>query len=192
MKEINKNILDTALEKLHTYDPPEQIWMAINENLNELPLQEAIKGLAEYQPDESIWESIEKKSLIRKRPYIANWYAAATVLLACGLGFWLFGPDSSADILISQQQIDSRLQPSHEVVTDQQFLNLKAYCETETLVCNRSDFKQLTHEYETLRAASMQLQQAIGNYNTEPGLIRQLSALETEKADILNKMAKMI
>lgn len=192
MKEINKNILNTALGKLNTYDPPAQIWTAINENLNDLPLQEAIKGLAEYQPDEKIWESIEKGFLNRKRPYIANWYAAASVLLACGLGLWLFGPASSPAVLISQQQIDSRLQPNDEVVTDEQFLNLKAYCETETLVCSRSDFKQLTHEYETLREASRQLQQAMGDYNTEPGLIRQLSALETEKADILNKMAKMI
>ena len=68
----------------------------------------------------------------------------------------------SSDFQASLYPIDSRLQPNSEAVTDQQFLNLKAYCETETLVCNRSDFKQLTQEYETLRAASRQLQQAIG------------------------------
>ena len=192
MKEINKELLNKALAELNTYEPGEPIWSQIHENLNELPLQQAIKNLTGYEPDDKIWDSIEKESFVSKSRKAVIWYAAATVLLASFLGLWLSLPVQPPEVLISQQQIDSRLQAGEQAATDEQFNTLKTYCETETVVCDRSDFKQLTHEYETLRLASQQLQQAIGSYNTEPDLMRQLSALEQEKADILNKMAKMI
>jgi len=192
MKEINKEFLNKALTKLNIYEPGEQLWLQIQDNLNELPLQQATKNLAEYEPDDKIWALIEKEWSVSKSRKAMIWYAAATVLLASFLGLWLLLPAQSPEILISQQEIDSRLQAGKQAATDEQFDTLKTYCETETVVCDRPDFKQLTHEYETLRLASQQLQQAIGNYNTEPDLMRQLSALEQEKADILNKMAKLI
>ena len=192
MKEINKELLNKALAELNTYEPGEQLWSQIHENLNELPLQQAIKNLTDYEPDDKIWALIEKESFVNKIRKAVIWYAAATLLLASFLGLWLSLPVQPPEVLISQQQIDSRLQASEQAATDEQFNTLKTYCETETVVCDRPDFKQLTHEYETLRLASQQLQQAIGSYNTEPDLMRQLSALEQEKADILNKMAKMI
>ncbi|TDE14807.1 hypothetical protein [Dyadobacter psychrotolerans] len=192
MKDINKEKLNKALTGLNTYEPGECIWLQINDGLNELPLQDAIRKLSDYEPDDLIWTLIEKESVAGKKKQAVIWYAAATVLLASFFGLWLLLPAQSPDIAFSQQEIDSRLQTTGNLATDEQFNTLKTYCETETLVCNRRDFRQLTHDYEALRFAARELQQAIGNYNTEPDLMRQLSVLEQEKADILNKMAKMI
>ncbi|WP_221392943.1 hypothetical protein [Dyadobacter sp. NIV53] len=192
MKEVNKITLDKALGQLNTYEPDGKIWTAINDGLNELPLQKVIQKLPDYRPDEKIWDLVRNDLDTRKPAFNKIWYAAATVLLASFLGFWFLRSSPEPAISISQQEVDSRLQLNPKVATDQQFNTLKGYCEAETLVCNSSDFRQLTQEYETLRVASLQLQQAIGEYNTEPDLMRQLSTLEQEKADILNKMAKMI
>ena len=64
------------------------------------------------------------------------------------------------------------------------FNNGIAYCEAETVVCDTKNFKRLQQEYETLKEAAEQLQQAMGTYNTEPELIRQFSIVEQEKAEI--------
>ena len=79
-----------------------------------------------------------------------------------------------------------------ELKTDQQYHLLKTYCETETLVCKSTEYKSLQQEYERLSSASEQLVQAIGDYNTEPALLRQYNEIERQKTDILNAMAKMI
>lgn len=190
--DYNHNTLQKALLKLPAYEPNEEIWGGIRQKLNEEPLQNALKNLSEYEPDERLWELIENKSVIRKHFYIGWWYAAAILTIVSSIGLWISRENKTQHVSYSEETVDFRLQVNKEQVTDYQYQQLKTYCETETLVCNNKDFKRLTQEYETLRTASEQLMQAMGKYNTKPGLVRQFSIVEQEKADVLNKMAKMI
>ena len=190
--EYNKNTLQEAILKLPLQEPNENVWQEISQKLDEEPLQNALKNLSEYEPDERLWELIENKSVIRRHSPVAWWYAAASILIASSIGLWMFRSDKTQLISYSEEIVDSRLQINKEQVADHKYKQLKTYCETETLVCNNKDFKQLTQEYEKLRTASEQLKQAMGKYNTEPQLVRQFSIVEQEKAEVLNKMAKMI
>jgi len=190
--EYNKNTLQKAILKLPLQEPNENVWQEISQKLDEEPLQNALKNLSEYEPDERLWELIENKSVIRRHSPVAWWYAAAAILIASSIGLWMFRSDKTQLISYSEEIVDSRLQINKEQVADHKYKQLKTYCETETLVCNNKDFKQLTQEYEKLRTASEQLKQAMGKYNTEPQLVRQFSIVEQEKAEVLNKMAKMI
>ena len=187
----NKKTLENALSKLSSYEPKDEVWTGIHQKLNEIPLQNALQNLPEYEPEELIWNTIETTS-IKKPRYRFTWYAAAVILISGALGFWVSFQSTSTNVSYSEEKVDSRLTLENELVTDSQYDQLKAYCEAETVVCSSKDFKDLTNEYETLRSASEQLQQAMGNYNTEPELMRQFSLLEREKTEILNKMAKMI
>jgi hypothetical protein len=189
MMDKNPNTLKNALAKLPGYTPAPQVWTSIRQRLREEPLQNALARLPEYAPDPLLWEVIEKNTR-RKSGGAFRKYAAAVILAGTiGLLVW---QNQGSRVEYAQEQIDGRLQVSEKLDTDQQYEKLKAYCETETMVCNTGQYKRLRQEFETLHSASSQLQDAIGQYNTEPELMRQLNSIEKQKAAILNEMAKMI
>jgi hypothetical protein len=190
--EKNVNILRDALAKLPSSGPSNYIWAEIERKLNEIPLKKALDKLPEFEPDEFLWEAIESKTA-KSTGKIGSWWYAAAVMLIAGIGgLWLAQINPSPTIVFSQEVIDARLQLKNEDATDLQYEKLKAYCEAETTVCSNKNFKRLQDEYETLQTAGEHLQQAMGEYNTEPALVRQFSIVEREKAELLNEMAKMI
>ena len=191
--EKNTNKLKEALAKLPSSGPSDFIWKEIETKLNEIPLKKALEKLPEFEPNVFVWDKIESKTP-EKRPknQMFFWYAAAVILISGFAGFRLLNQSKSAGITYSEEVVDLRLQIKNEEAANDHYETLVAYCEAETVVCNTKNFKRLQQEYETLRMAADQLQQAMGTYNTEPELIRQFSIVEQEKAEILNKMAKMI
>ena len=189
--EKNQHILKNALTKLPHYSPGDGVWTSINQEMNELPLKSATQSLPEYEPDEKLWDLIAKGPAVNRMAYFWQ-YAAAVILLIGVAGVWFVGKKSGKQIAFTQETVDERLQTKADQVTDRQYEKLKAYCETETLICASSDYKQLQNEYEELVSAATRLQQAIGEYNAEPDLVRQFANIEQQKAEVLNEMAKMI
>jgi len=188
--EKNHINLENAIRRFPAYEPGNEVWNGINENLLAQPLREALSEMPAYEPDDKLWELIDRKNA-RQRRWKWGYAAAAMLLMAGGLA-WLTLPGGSQRVAYSQETVDERLQMDAAVKTDQQYRILKTYCETETLVCNSTEYRSLQQEYERLSSASDQLAQAIGDYNTEPELLRQFNEIERQKTDILNEMAKMI
>lgn len=187
--EKNHTNLQNALRRFPDYEPGEEVWNALNENLLAQPLRQALSEMPAYEPDDRLWDLIDRKSAQQQR---LKWgYAAAVLLMAAGIA-WLVLPTGTPRVAYSQEPVDERLQMEADVKTDQQYRILKTYCETETLVCNSSEYRSLQQEYERLSSASEQLARAIGDYNTEPELLRQFNEIERQKTGILNAMAKMI
>ncbi|WP_426294724.1 hypothetical protein ACN9ML_07950 [Dyadobacter endophyticus] len=187
--EKNHTNLQNALRRFPAYEPGEEVWNALNENLLAQPLRQALSEMPAYEPDEKLWDLIDRKSVRQQR---LKWgYAAAMLLIGAGIA-WLMLPADGPRVAYSQEPVDKRLQMEADIKTDRQYRLLKTYCETETLVCNSSEYRSLRQEYERLSSAADQLVHAIGNYNTEPELLRQYNEIERQKTDILNAMAKMI
>lgn len=190
--EQNRNNLKKALGGMQEYEPDENLWASLNEKLTEQRLRQALRQLPDHEPNEVLWELISRKS---PRPMQSAflWWCAASVLFTAGiLGLWISVGKNKPAVAYSEEKADPRLRIGAEQVTDVQYQKLKAYCEAETIVCNSLDYKILQQEYETLSSAATQLEQAIGEFNTEPELIRQFNDVEQRKARVLNKMAKMI
>lgn len=187
--EKNHINLQNAIRRFPAYEPGDEVWSGINENLLTRPLRQALSEMPAYEPDDKLWELIDRKNVQQRR---WKWvYAAAVLALAAGIS-WLMLPVGTHRVAYSQETVDERLQMDADIKTDQQYRMLKTYCETETLVCNSTEYRSLQREYERLSSASEQLVQAIGDYNTEPELLRQYNEIERQKTDILNAMAKMI
>ena len=55
-QDINHNTLKNAVTQLPTYPPPDEIWLAMDKELN---LQKGIGQLPEHEPPKLVWESIE-------------------------------------------------------------------------------------------------------------------------------------
>ncbi len=187
--EKNHISLQNAIQRFPSYEPGDEVWDAINDNLTAQPLRQALSGMPDYEPDDRLWEIIDRKNMRQQR---WKWGYAAALLLAAGGIAWLMLPAGSPRVAYSQETVDERLQMDTDVKTDQQYRILKTYCETETLVCNSNEYRSLQQEYERLSSASQQLVQAIGDFNTEPELLRQYNEIERQKTGILNAMAKMI
>ncbi|QRR02440.1 hypothetical protein [Dyadobacter sandarakinus] len=189
--EKNKDTLKNAIGRLPAYEPGHQVWLDLREKLNEQPLKQALDTLPEYEPDGMLWELIAAKAPAKK-PALIWWYAAALLAGGLCLGWLTYEKGWNRGISYSTEKADVRLQQGEPSLADAQYLRLKAYCETETIVCNTRDYRRLQEEYEKLNDASVQLKRAIGAYNTEASLIRQVTILEEQKAGILNEMAKLI
>lgn len=191
MEEKHKN-LQKAIERLPNYEPDKVLWNNIADKLNELPLNTAVRALPQYEPDDKLWELIAASSSV-KRPAMRWWhFAAAIIMVGISISMLTNVNNTKPDISFSIEKVDARLQNNNLKPTDPQYQRLKAYCETNTLVCNSKDYKLLQTEYEKLNDASVQLKQTIGEYNTEVELVKQYIFLENQKANILNEMAKMI
>lgn len=190
--EKNKETLDKALTQLSQYQPSEAIWNDIDQKLGEYTLQDALTKLPQHEPDDSLWEQIEQDIPQPGGNAFRKALAAAVIIIASALVIWLMEAKPGKQISYTEEVVDQRLRIADTQTVDTQYENLKEWCETESVVCSQSDFKELTKEYEILRIATEQLKQAMGNYNAEPELVRQLTAVEQEKTAILNKMAKLI
>lgn len=187
--EKNHITLENAVRRFPAYEPGEDVWHAINDNLLVQPLSEALAGMPAYEPDDRLWDLIQRKNAKQQR---WKWgFTAAMLVVAAGIA-WLMLPAGPPRVAYTQEEVDGRLQMEADVKTDQQYRILKTYCETETVVCNSREYRSLQREYERLSSASDLLAQAIGDYNTEPELLRQYNEIERQKTDILNAMAKMI
>jgi len=187
--EKNHITLENAVRRFPVYEPGEDVWNAINDNLLAQPLREALSDMPVYEPDDRLWDLIQRKNAKQQ-----SWkwgFTAAMLLMGAGIA-WLMLPAGPPRVAYTQEQVDGRLQMEADVKTDQQYRILKTYCETETVVCNSREYRSLQQEYERLSSASDLLAQAIGDFNTEPELLRQYNEIERQKADILNAMAKMI
>jgi phosphoglycerate-specific signal transduction histidine kinase len=188
--EQNKHILINAIKRLPEFGPDDKLWDSIQQKLQEGRLNEALQNLPVYAPSELTWENISA-NLPRKRVSMSWWYAASVALIV-SLAAWMYENELDKQIQFSQEMADIRLQAGEQPETDLAYQKLQAYCQTETLVCERQDYRRLKDEYEKLHLASEQLFHAIGNYNTEPALVRQFNEVERQKAAVLNEMAKMI
>jgi hypothetical protein len=187
--EKNHITLENAVRRFPAYEPGDDVWNAINDDLLAHPLRQALSNMPVYEPDDRLWDLIHRKNAQQQ-----SWkwgFTAAMLLIAAGIA-WLMLPAGPPRVAYTQEPVDGRLQMEADVKTDEQYRLLKTYCETETLVCNSLEYRSLQQEYERLSSASELLARAIGDYNTEPELLRQYDEIERQKTDILNAMAKMI
>ena len=179
---------------LPEYEPSDEVWNKINTELNNEILRKGISQLSEYEPDGHIWENIEadlNPKIVKLKPW--RWVAvAASILLVVGLGFYFNYQKNQPTIAYSEQKMDSQLllQPSDN--SDADYEAIVAFCKEQTYVCENPEFRSLKVELDDLQAASVQLKEAMGEYNTEPALVNQLAQIELQKSEILKKITTKI
>lgn len=178
--------------QLPEYEPSDDVWKKIEASLNDDVMQKAISQLRNYEPTEVVWTGINR-GLNQQTPKLINWRwvaVAASVLLIASM--WLYQQNDTPSISFSEEKLDKQLLFSSTDNSQKQYEMIVAYCKQQTYVCQNPEFKELKSELEELNSASIQLKEAVGEYNTEPELMAQLSAIEQQKASIIRKMAMNI
>ncbi|WP_028524242.1 hypothetical protein [Runella limosa] len=185
---------DLLKHKLPTYTPPESVWEAVEQGLNEAPLKEALQHLPMHEPPAQVWLELTE-SLPTARPLRWWRYAAAATItgLLCFVGYvFLHSPSEDTKLTYSQEKAFSSALPAQNEAIDQQYEQLQAFCETKTPVCEKPEFKDLKQQLDELTIASRQLKEALGEYNTDASLSSQLSDIEHERAELLKKLSERI
>ncbi len=177
---------------LPEYEPSDDVWNGIESKLNDDVLQKSISKLNIYEPKVDLWNEIERNltpKVIKFRAW--RWVSvAASVAVITGIIFW-YNTDNQS-ITFAEQKLDENLLLNPADDSQPQYEMIVAYCKQQTYVCENTEFKALKTELEELNTASNQLKKVVGQYNTDPELITQLTNIEVQKSDILRKMAAKI
>lgn len=207
MKEHNKKTLIEALSTFKEYEPPEEVWRNIREELSdgneEIIPSKLLHSLPQYEPPEFVWNNIEQtlkakpESKVVQLPWrnILAVAASLTLLLAV---YWQFSsktipvqPDNLS-IAFSEETIDPVLLRHDWDEDEEVFKEYLAICEAKKFICEQPEFKQLQDELEELTTAKQALAEAMGNFGADPHLITQIKEIELERTDILKKMMVML
>lgn len=206
MKEHNKKTLIEALSSLKEHEPPEDVWMNIErdmepENTDSIP-EELLKSLPEYNPPELVWKNIEKKLSEKKTGRIIPIGWKQSLAIAASLAFllvfyWQMNKKSAIEpenvsLTFSQEAVDPMLLNRDWNEDEEVFKEYLSICQEKTFICEQPEFKQLQEELEELTMAKEELAEAVGNYGTDPELILQIKEIELERTGILKKMIVML
>jgi hypothetical protein len=181
--------------QLPEYEPSDDIWNNIEAQLNDDVLKKAIQQMPEYEPQPMIWDSIETQLYPKKTVKLFSFKSmsiAASVLLILGVGIYVFINRENVEVQYSEQAMNSALllQSSDDSSADYEMIT--AFCKEQTYVCENPEFKSLKTELDELQTASIELKEAMGQYNTDADLMAQLADIEHQKSEILKKMADKI
>lgn len=200
MKELNKDILDSALNRLPQYEPPDSVWQGINARLS-------LTELPTYDAPDFVWQNIENQlsdtqntkaktqnlNILRG----GNFYKiaiAASISLLVAVGFWFYkikNNDTNV-VAISTEIVDNQLLKQDFDADSESFAMVEAFCKTALPVCEQPDFKNLKSELDELNAAHERLKNAIGDYAANPDLIDELTKVENERSTVLRQLVEKI
>jgi len=190
-KELNKNNLKKAITRLSTYEPPKNVWRAID---NELNLQKNIKALPQYTPNDELWENINQQLPAKRTSIfsIKKWAIAATILFCVGVNFWWYQQTNTTSLSYALETVEQQLLAADWDDDELLFDEINTICQTKTYSCTIPEFQLLKTELKELNDAKSDLKQAINSFGKDTDLIHQLSEIELERTIILKKMIATI
>jgi hypothetical protein len=205
MKEHNKKTLIEALSTLPEHEPKDELWQAIEAQMDEPETDRfphhLLKQLPDYEPPVQIWERIAGQlkptgasvRLIGWRPALAVAASLAVLLIA----YWYLHQPTALEadaisVVYSEENVDQLLLKQDWDEDEEVFQDYLQLCEDKKYICGQSEFIQLQEELAELTLAKNELKDALGDYNTNPDLVLQIKEIELERTDLLKKLMVML
>ncbi len=206
MKEHNKKTLVEALSSLKEHQPPDDLWMKIEDEISgeradHIP-SALLKSLPQYEPPANVWDRIEQQlSAPAKGKLVAmRWKQALAVAASLALllvAYWQLNKTSTIQpdnvtISYSEETVDPLLLEHDWDEDEEVFQEYLAICEGKKYICEQPEFRQMQQELEELTSAKEELKEAVGAFGSDPELITQIKEIELERTGILKKMMVML
>ncbi|MBL7825142.1 MAG: hypothetical protein JNJ57_00820 [Saprospiraceae bacterium] len=199
--EYHKITLEKAIEKLPQYEAPAMLWSVIEDAMNaEDHLSLEVQSLPQYEAPEQIWAQLDQRleAMQPKQTWFSvtsrRWMAAAAAVMVLVIA-WLFIPkmaSESAEIAVTQTQLNETLRQPLEEPEDDAFAMINDLCKSRAPVCEQPTFKNLKTELEELTEAKTSIKSALGAYGDDPGLTAQLVRIEQQRTDLLRQIIALI
>lgn len=206
MKEKNKHILTEAIQKLPEYEPKDQLWDFIQDDIihddSNNRMREALQRLPTYDPPELVWDQIENHlgkstesgarivGFSRTRRWLS---VAASVAILMVAGWWISANSIESDELaFSVETLDDNLMKQDWNDDEGAFDELMALCKVKMMACEAPEFQKLKSELDELNDAKEALNSAIGKFGTNATLISQIKDLELDRTEIMKAMIEKL
>jgi len=201
-RDKNHMTLKKAVTQLPPYQPPDDIWLALDKELN---LQKGVHQLPKHQPPDLVWETIELNLVesasipiaigtisgsTRSRLFwLKKLSIAASFLLLIGISWWAMNQSTvTKQFQYTKETIDATLLEADWDEDGEALAQIEAICKAKIYTCALPEFQQLEQELAELNEAKSDLKQAIDNFGKDTQLIAKLSEVELERTTILKKM----
>lgn len=210
-EELNNSILEKALNKLPLHAPPAFVWENIGVELKtkevkiiqfkpwRLAIAASLIGFVfsfswlNTEPNKLTNISQVKNSVainnVSKLPHIK---IIKVVETPPSETVKINNKKMQMALIFSEEKIDERLLLKEDTNAENQYMLVKQFCQQEIFVCQTNDFQQLKSELERLNSASQELKTAMGEFNTDPDMMAQLTQIELQRADIIKKIVAKI
>ncbi|MDZ4683351.1 MAG: hypothetical protein SH848_18990 [Saprospiraceae bacterium] len=199
-RELNRNTLERAIRELPGYTPEQELWTAIEAQL-ELEAQDkqlriATHQLPLYSPPPQAWGKIsselEQKPKLRKlwtRPVLA---IAATIFgVILSVGVWLyFSEDTGAQMVLHTTEMLDVTGFEGDWDADEQ--DIAMVVSMVEKMPENENLNSLKTELKELNEAKAVLTHTMSQYGKDADLIRRLSKIERERSKIVKQMAAEI
>jgi hypothetical protein len=186
---------------LPQYDPPQRTWHNIEAELDKL---DKLATLPTYDPSDALWERIEAdlndsklvvahSKLKTRNSKLVWWGIAALLAILVVASLWFFNQNkiektATETLTVSTETVDNQLFVKEAKDDEAAFAMVEAFCEVQIEACKTPEFIALKHDLDELNAAREELKSAMGDYNTDPNLVAELTQIEQERTGILNQL----
>lgn len=201
--EQNYQTLTDAIRRLPSYEPPVELWNAINRSLtSQETLETAIEQLPTYAPPSAVWERIaeqlEQPANAKVRRLLPVWWsaaAAALIVLSFGIYWWnvqLSEPGEQVQMVYSQTE-----QPTNILKADwdddetvmQEVVD--AFAQKASFIQNPEN-QSLLSEWKELNEAKTEAKIMMKKYGKDAQLVRQIAEIERQRSSVVKQMATEI
>src|SRR5690606_10810740 len=145
-----------------------------------------LNNLPVYNAPETVWTKIES-DLTEKRPgkliKLGALSIAAAILVLLGAGVWIyFSLAEEAELIsYSTEFVSVELQINDWDEEESAFLMLDQICIEKPFLCEDAEFQLLRRSLDDLTKGKIALKNSLGEINTDPDLIAQLTKIEMER-----------
>ena len=209
MKEKNRIKLKKGLQNLSEYSPPDNIWDAISEDLEQNPvdqkLQACIAQLPSYEPPVSIWETVEselddakvvalKRSAVRSK--YTRWLVAASVMFLIGMSGWFgWSRNEFNDETVVSISHDTKINFEAKRSDDQAGEMISEVLAEVQAVTHKWEAPQtvaLRNSLEKIKASISEFQTAGEQFGMNQRMHEQLTDMYNKRNKIVRTLAGMI
>ncbi|MEL6391523.1 MAG: hypothetical protein AAFO91_03620 [Bacteroidota bacterium] len=191
MKELNRERLREALNRLPSYDPPKGIWSAVISSFK--TVQQQGVSLPEYSPPSHVWNSINQRldqsngQQVRIKK-LRFWLSrAAAILLLFTVGYWSATYEQGPSIAIKESVEQAPIRPTFATFQDDDEQSFQSMLR-ELEQMNEPVMNQLRYELEELTSAKYEVEAMLVSYGQDAQVMNKLADIERERSAVYRQI----
>jgi len=202
MKEVNRDILQKAIDQLPEFDPEPWLWHKIEVFLDfDQKISQASQALPEFEPEENQWNKIDLKLGVGNRKIIplkrlATYsLAAAASLLIIFITIKHFSPAGKEHITISYsteiKTLINNLPSAAKTELDSENF-IKLCCSRNPDRCESPEISSLKYELENLNHQYSLLNSVAEQYGNDENILKAYTKIETARSRVIRELVSKL
>jgi hypothetical protein len=202
MKEVNKDILQKAMDQLPESDPEPWLWNKIEAFLDfDQKISETSQALQEFEPKENQWDHIEaqldsgNRKIIPLYRLVTYSLATAASILIVFFAINRFFPTHKEHVTISYsteiKTLINNLPKTAKTELDSENF-IKMCCSRNPDRCESPEISSLKYELENLNHQYSLLNSVAEQYGNDENILKAYSKIETARSRVIKELVSKL